>query len=236
MTEVKVALAHDGRSWVDGVEVRAADGTLDGARAAALKHVARLARQRRGPVLVRAEDPDGQVWELAVGIDGEVVEASDAHLLADDPDAQQVPAELEVRVATVSEALAADRGYIALKLAEDLDADLGQQHGLEHPHALRAKELHGHVHATAREGRAVEACALYLEAARGWSRLNSPSYEGALQRALALWGELADDPARIVWLGEQLVDLLVLDGSRAQPTAAAIQRRIDALRLELPQA
>ncbi|WP_327359790.1 hypothetical protein [Streptomyces sp. NBC_01304] len=228
-----VALAHDGRSWVDGVEVRAhTDGTLSGARAAALNHVARIARQRRRPVRVNATEPDGHVWHFVVGPDGEVVEPHAAHQLPDDPDARRVPPELAVRVATVNEAISSDRHHIALKLAQDLDAELADQHGLDHPHALRARELRAH--AAYRAGLVGEACELYLDAARGWHQLASDAYWDAVQRAYALWHQVQEDSTRIVWLGDRLVEILELGDARADATAAAARQRIDQLRLGEP--
>ncbi|MFH8993148.1 hypothetical protein [Streptomyces sp. NPDC017940] len=228
-----VALAHDGRSWVDGVELRrTGSGTLQDARAAALAHVGRLARERRRPVHVEATEPDGRLWHFVVGPDGDVLEPTDARGLADDPDACTVPPALRPATDEISEAIDSGREHVAMKLARRLQEDLEAEHGPTHPMSLRARELRAH--AAYRCGMPGVGCELYIEAARGWLELSSTTcVVEAVQRAYALWHQIQDEPARIAWLGEQLADLLTRGGSeRTRAAASVVLRRVDEVRIE----
>ncbi|MEU6460098.1 hypothetical protein [Streptomyces sp. NPDC047065] len=235
MTQVvTIALAADGRSWVDGTELKtASDGTLASARAIALEEVRRLAQKRRRPVRVDATDPDGARWLFLVDADGQVHEPEAAPLLPDDPDAYEVPAEHREAVAEVIAAIAGGQGreHVAIKAARQMEEDLAARHGQGHPYVLRALELRAHaVYAC---GMPSIGCELYLDAAEGWRLLGSPAQRDALQRAYALWHRIADEPsAGTVWLGQRLVDALRQGGPQAQPAIRAVLAQIDRLRLE----
>ncbi|MFI5752430.1 hypothetical protein ACIBBE_42790 [Streptomyces sp. NPDC051644] len=228
---VTIALATDGRSWVDGTEIKAApDGTVDGARATALDHVARIARQRRRPVRVEATDPTGDVWRFVVDESGHVHDPDKVQELRDDPDAHQVPPEARAAVAEIVAAVVSGRGHVAMTLARQLEDKATAEHGAGHPHALRAAELRAH--AAQACGVPGIACEVYIDAARGWHQLGSDEYWPAVQRAFALWHRVQNEPAGTAWLGQQLVDVLELGGSRAAATIGAVLRRIDELRFE----
>ncbi|MCW8383962.1 hypothetical protein [Streptomyces justiciae] len=229
---VTVALATDGRSWVNGSELRsAADGTLPGARAVAFEEVTRIARQRRHPVRVEATDPDGTVWHFVVTEDGGVHDPDKARQLRVDPDAVEVPAEARSVVDEVVTAIEGGREHVAMKMARRLEEDLVARHGAGHPYALRALELRAH--AVFACGMPSIGCELYTTAARGWHEVGSEAYWGAAQRAYALWHRIGDEPpAGTVWLGQQLVEVLELGGPRTSDTVRAILSRIDTLRLE----
>ncbi|MFE0107110.1 hypothetical protein [Streptomyces sp. NPDC059009] len=232
---VTIALASDGRSWVDGTEVQATEGGLDQARAAAMGHVAQIARQRRGPVRVEATDPDGAVWRVVVDPERGILEPGEARELPDDPDANAVAAAYAQGVAAVNQALADGLELVATRRACELEAEAIAQHGSDHPYVWRTRELRAHT--AYRVGMAGMACELYLEAARGWRELGSDAYWGAIQRAYAMWHHTQDEEGRTVWLGEQLVDELRLGASRAgggksAGTLRAVLRRIDELRME----
>lgn len=229
---VTVALAADGRSWVDGSELRSApDGTLPGARAAAFAEVARIARQRRSPIRVEATDPDGTVWRFLVTEDGDVHDPDKASELKVDPDAAEIPPEYRAAVSEVVEAIEGGREHVAVKAARRLEEDAIARHGTGHPYALRALELRAHAVYVC--GMPSIASELYAEAARGWHTLGSTAYWEAAQRAYALWHRIGDEPpAGTVWLGQQLVEVLELGGRRTRESVRALLRRIDELRLE----
>ncbi|MEU8623057.1 hypothetical protein [Streptomyces sp. NPDC048623] len=229
---VVVALAADGRGWVDGVEVRGGTDT-ESARAAVLAHVGRIARKRRRPVPVSATDPDGHRWTFVVTTEGEALEPHEARGLTSDPDAQDVPAAYAEQAAGIRAALDAGREYTGLRLAAELEQQIAKEHGDDHPFRLRALELRAHAATVA--GLPGTGAELYLEAARGWDTLASPAYWGAAQRAYALWHRASEQAPRMIWLGEQLRDVLVLGGERTAEARAVVLRRIDELRLEEPQ-
>ncbi|MFC9431514.1 hypothetical protein [Streptomyces sp. NPDC056987] len=228
--EVMVALAADGRAWVDGVEVNAGHGTLEESRAAALEQVRRIVRQRRRAVRVAATDPDGSLWRFGVVLDGTVVTPEQVQEAMTDPDAVEVPAAYQHRAAAVSAALDGGQEHIAMRLALLLEEDAAQEHGPEHPYVLRARELRAH--ATAECGLPSAGAELYLDAARGWARLHSDAYWGAVQRAYALWHRAAENEARMVWIGEQLVDVLREAGDRSHMPIRTVLRRVDELRFK----
>ncbi|MGW5679226.1 hypothetical protein ACWEV4_29800 [Streptomyces sp. NPDC003860] len=223
---VTIALAPDGRAWVDGVELRAGSG---GARATALAQVHRIAQRRRRAVLVAATEPDGRRWQFVVTVDGDVLEPHEATELMRDPDAEAVPAAYVARAAAVSSALAAGRAQEGLRLAIALEQDASVEHGTGHPYRLRARELRAH--ATAAAGLPGTGCELYLDVARGWADMRSPAYWGAARRAYALWHQADEQQPRMVWLGDQLREVLEAGGERAGRARAAVVRRIDELRL-----
>lgn len=226
--EVTIALAADGRGWVNGVEVRGDDP--DATRAAALGQVRRIAAQRRRPVLVAATEPDGRHWRFVVTTDGEVLEPNEARELTRDPDAEEVPAAYAERAAAVCAALDGGQEHVGLGLAVTLEEDIVKDHGSEHPYRWRARELRAHAAVVC--GLPGTGCELYLEAARGWAEVQSPAYWGAVRRAYALWHQATEQQARMVWLGEQLREVLELAGKgRDFEARAAVVQRVDELRL-----
>ncbi|MFF2902733.1 hypothetical protein [Streptomyces sp. NPDC057966] len=216
---------------MDGAEIKAApDGTVDGARATALDHVASIARRRRCPVRVEATDPTGAVWRFVVDEGGHVHDPDQAQELRVDPDAHQVPPSIREVVTEIKAAVIDGCEIDAMALAQQLEDTATAEHGKGHPYALRAAELRAHAaQAGAMPG---IACEIYIEVARGWHRLRSDEFWAAAQRAYAVWHQVQNEPTSTVWLGQHLVDVLELGGSRAAPTIRATLRRVDELRME----
>ncbi|ORT54189.1 hypothetical protein [Streptomyces sp. CB03238] len=228
-SEVTITIAADGRGWVDGHEVRGTNGTLEDAHAATLAHVVRIARQRRRAVKVTATEPDGRRWAFVVTTDGDVLEPHQATHLTQDPDAEDVPAAYAVQVAAVCAALDSGREHAGMGLALKLEGEVVGRHGGDHPYVWRVRELRAHAAVVC--GLPGTGCELYLEAARGWAELHSPAYWAAVRRAYALWHHATEQPARMVWLGEQLKEVLELGGPRATSARTHVVQRVDELRL-----
>ncbi|MFJ2819117.1 hypothetical protein [Streptomyces sp. NPDC087294] len=226
---VVVALAADGRGWIDGTELRASEPTLDGARGAAYAEVARIARQRRSPIRVQATDPDGTMWRFVVDEGGGVHEPHRASQLTVDPDAAEVPAEYRAAAAVVVAVIGAAGDHLAVQQARRLEEEILARYGAGHPYALRALELRAH--AVYECGLPSIACELYIEAADGWRHLGSTAYWGAAQRAYAMWCRIGDEPsAGMTWLGEKLVGIMELGGTQPKAVQVVLDR-IDKLRL-----
>ncbi|GAA0617417.1 hypothetical protein GCM10010394_54510 [Streptomyces crystallinus] len=223
MAVVTIALAADGRGWLDGVELAG-----DNARAAALAAVRRIATDRRRPVRVQATEPDGSVWHFMVGPDG-ILDAEQEHQALTDPDAHAVPPAYRAAVEAVVAAADGDQEHIAMLLAARLELRVMAEHGAGHPYVWRARELRAHL--TYVYGKPGAACELYVEVARGWAECASDEYWAAAQRAHALWHATADERWRLVWLGNQLADLLRLapDPERAMRALREVLRRVDEL-------
>lgn len=231
---VTIALASDGRGWVDGTEVNVEEGGLDDARAAAMGHVVLIARQQRRPVRVEATEPDGAIWRFVVDPERGVLNPDEVRELPDDPDATAVATAYAQSVDAVNQALADGQELIATQLAGQLENEAIARHGKAHPYVWRTRELRAHT--AYQVGLAGMACELYLEAAEGWRVLGSDAYWGAIHRAYAMWHHTQDEEGRTVWLGEQLVAELRLGaamagGGRAAGTLRAALRRIDDLRM-----
>ncbi|MGW2865598.1 hypothetical protein [Streptomyces sp. NPDC001205] len=163
-----------------------------------------------------------------------ILDPDQTRQLMADPDALNAPAAYRQRIEAIVAAIDGDQEHIAMNLARRLEESAAAEHGSAHPFVWRVRELRAH--ATYVCGLPGAACELYLEVARGWHHMDSPAYWGAAQRAYALWHATNDERGRMVWLGEQLVDVLrlALPDHRANTALAEVLRRVDDINGALP--
>ncbi|MEU0950671.1 hypothetical protein ABZ379_49920 [Streptomyces canus] len=219
---VIVMLESDGRYWIDGAQLRAAaDATAAGARRAALVSVANMAQKSRRSVRAVITEPDGRVWRLFLGADGQLAQpVQPTSGTLDDLDALQVPGHYRSAVDEIVTAIEDGRADHARHQTRRLVQAASAEYGAGHPYALRAMELHAHASYAADSPEA--ACDLYLQAARGWHRRGSVQYWSAAQRAYAVWHRAAFDPTLAAWQGEELMSVLRLGGAQTAATSRAV--------------
>ncbi|PKA32927.1 hypothetical protein SM8_031860 [Streptomyces sp. SM8] len=168
-----------------------------------------------------ARDPDGRVHEVEVAPPG----------VPADPDARTMPEPYAGRMAAIKEASTRGSHRVAEGAAEALRREVCEEHGPDHPYALRVRELHAIV--VARAGQPAEGVAMALDVAQGWHDLGSPDAAwDSIVCAGTLWERLGVHSGSGAWLGERLAHALARHGERGASARAAVLRKVDQLRMK----
>ncbi len=222
---ISIVLMADGSVSVDGEAL----STSEDARVAGLREATIKAAFLGRPVRVNAKEVDGSTWPLFVDPDGTVTAAPAPHpeprpAVRHDWDAPP-PQEYEPLWKQVRDA--EGRGDLgqAMATAGQLVAVLTQRYGAEHPYAVNALHVQGHLALLAKDY--PQAAWLHAQVAR-LREVGGAPYEQTLQTARnahVAWKRVAD-PATALHVGQQVLQMWQVVCREDHRPVASAERRL----------